>query len=152
MITTTNINEARKQIQGLKKEGKQVIIQAQNDEFNRKILENKDVDIIVGLEFDRKDFLKQRNSGLNEILCKLAKENDIKIGVDISKVRRLDKLKKAKVLARMRQNIFLCRKIGCKIIIFGNDYNKQDYSKQEVMSFFLTFKGSTKQAIECFKN
>lgn len=146
MITTSNINEARKQIQKLKKENKEVVIEAQDDEFNRKIFENKDVDLIFGLEFDRKDFLKQRNSGLNEVLCKLAKENNIKVGIDFSKIRKLDKLEKARVLARVKQNMELCKRIGCRLIILG------DYSKQDVMSFFLSLGGSTKQAIEAFKN
>ena len=77
MINTNNLNEARKQIQKLKKEGKEVIVLAQNDDFNRKIFENKEVSMIVGLEFDGKDRLKQRDSGLNEVLCKLAKSNDV---------------------------------------------------------------------------
>ncbi len=148
MITTKNINEARKQIQLLKKSGKEIVVQSQDDEFNRKIFENKDVDIITGLEFDRKDFLKQRNSGLNEILCKLAKENNIKIGIDISKIIKLDKLEKARVLARVRQNIFLCSKIGCKMIVLNN----HNYGNQEVMSFFISLGGNTKQGEEAFKD
>lgn len=148
MITTNNINEARKQIQLLKKSGKEIVVQSQDDEFNRKIFENKDVDIITSLEFDRKDFLKQRDSGLNEILCRLAKENNIKIGINISKIIRLDKLEKARVLARVRQNIFLCSKIRCKMIVLNN----HNYGKQEVMSFFISLGGNTKQGEEAFKD
>ena len=43
IVETNNLNQARKQIQELKKQKKQVIVKAQDDEFNRKILENKDV-------------------------------------------------------------------------------------------------------------
>ncbi len=155
MITTNNINESRKQIQMLKKSGREAVIQAQEDEFNRKIFENKNVDVVVGLEFSKnigKDSLKQRDSGLNEVLCKLAKENNIKIGIDLSKIIKLNKLEKARVLDRIRQNIFLCRKMGCKIIIFNEDYKKNNYSKQEVMSFFLILNSSTNQARDAFKN
>lgn len=146
MINTSNINEARKQIQKLKKEGKEVVVLAQDDEFNRKIFENEDVDLIVGLEFNKTDLLKQRNSGLNEINTRLAKKNNIKIGVDIEKISKLDKLEKSRVLARVRQNIELCKRVGCRMVILGKA------SKQDVMSFFLSLKGSTKQAIEAFKN
>ena len=147
MITISNINEVRKEIQRLKREGKEIIVSSGNDEFNRKIFENKDVDMIVGLELhDRKDRLKQRDSGLNEILCKLAKQNDIKIGIDLEKIAGLSGIEKARVLARIRQNIGLCKRVGCKMVVIGeNNYN---IDKQEVMSFFLSLKGSTRQAVE----
>lgn len=153
MITSNNLNQACKEIQKLKKEGREVVVLAQDDNFNRKIFETKNVDVVVGLEFSKniwKDPLKQRDSGLNEVLCKLAKENNIKIGVDVSNIIKLDKLEKARVLARVRQNIFLCKKAGCKMVIFND--NKYDYNKQEIMSFFISLKGSTKQAREAFKN
>mgnify|MGYP001611831050 FL=1 len=146
MINTNNLDEARKQIQKLKKEGDEIIVLAQDDNFNRKIFENKDVDLVVGLEFNKKDYLKQRNSGLNEITARLAKKNNIKILVDIEKISKLDRIEKSRVLARVRQNIELCKRVGCKMVILGSA------SKQDVMSFFLTFKGSTRQAKESFLN
>ena len=144
MINTNNLDEARKQIQKLKKEGDEIIVLAQDDNFNRKIFENKDVDLVVGLEFNKKDYLKQRNSGLNEITARLAKKNNIKILVDIEKISKLDRIEKSRVLARVRQNIELCKRVGCKIIILGNA------SKQDVASFFLCLRGSTKQGKDGF--
>lgn len=144
MINTNNLNEARKQIQKLKKEGEEVVVLAQDDKFNRKIFENEDVDLIVGLEFNKNDLLKQRNSGLNEITAKLSKKNNIKIGVDVNRIASLDKIQKARVLARVRQNIELCKRVDCQMVILG------DVSKQDVMSFFLCLRGSTKQGKEAF--
>ncbi len=141
IINTTNLNEARKQIQKLKKDNKQIVIQAQDNEFNRKILENPNVDIFLSPELhDRKDRLKQRDSGLNEILCKIAAKNNIKIGININEIAKLPKIKKAQVLARVIQNIKLCKRTKTKIIIFP-----KKYGKQEVASFFLSLKGSTTQ-------
>lgn len=149
MINISNINEARREIQRLKKEGKEVVVLAQDDGFNRKSFENKDVDMIVGLEFNKKDKLKQRDSGLNEVLCKLAKANDIKIGIDIDKISKLDKIEKARVLARVGQNIGLCKRVGVKLVVLGivGTVSKDtvSHSKQEVMSFFLSLRGSTAQ-------
>jgi len=77
VIDNKNLNEVKKDIFKLKSEGEMVIVRAQGDDFNRKIVENPDVDILLGLEIhDRKDYLKQRDSGLNEILCRLAKKNN----------------------------------------------------------------------------
>ena len=143
MISTSNLNEARKQIQKLKKENKEIIIKAQSNEFNRKILENKDIDIITDLELHkRKDKLKQRDSGLNEVLCKLASKNNIEIAINLGKIKRLDKKEKAETLARIKQNISLCKRTNTKIIIL----NKESYKKQDIISFFLILKGSTQQA------
>jgi len=89
MITTNNLNQARKQIQELKKENKPIIVQAQSENFNRKILETKDVNIFLSPELhDRKDKLKQRDSGLNEVLCKLATKNNIQIGIDLKQIQK----------------------------------------------------------------
>ena len=141
IINTPNLNEARKQIQKLKKEKQQIIIQAQDDVFNRKILENKDVDILLSPEsYNRKDKLKQRDSGLNEIHCKLGKQNNIKIAINLNELKKQDKKQKAIILSRIIQNIKLCKRTKTQIIFFPKQ------SKQNALSFFTTLKGSTQQA------
>lgn len=138
MITTKNINEVRKEIQKLVKERKKVIVEAGDDDFNRKIFEMKNVDIVVCLEFDRKDKLKQKNSGMNEVIAKLARENDIIVGIDIDKIKKLDLLEKGKVLARIKQNINLCKRTGAGIVLLNT-------SPREAMSFIISLGGSTHQ-------
>jgi len=141
MITTTNINEARKQIQELKKQKKPVIVQAQDTEFNRKILENKDVSVLLSPEFhERKDSIKQRDSGLNEVLCKLAAKNNIKIGINIEEIKKLEKKQKAIILARIMQNIMLCKKAKAQIIFVPA------IKKREALSFMQSLGAGTKQA------
>jgi len=146
IINTTNLNQARKQIQDLKKQNQLVVVQSQSPEFNRKILENPEVDVITGLGFhDRKDFMKQRDSGLNEILAKLAKENKILIGINLQKLKSLSPKEKAIVLARIKQNIEICKRTKTKLIIYPNKF-----SKQEVSSFFLSLGSSSIQAKQAF--
>lgn len=143
IINTSNINEARKQILRIKKEtpSHQIIVKAQDEEFNRKILENKELDILLSPEIhNRKDKLKQRDSGLNEFLCKLAKENSIGIGIDVSKINSLSKKDKAIILSRIIQNIKLCKRTNTKIILFP-----ETLQKQEILSFFKSLKGSPSQ-------
>lgn len=141
MINTQNLNEARKQIQKLKKQKNSVIVQAQDDEFNRKILENKNVNMIINLEMhNKKDKLKQRDSGLNEVLAKLAKQNNIKIGLDISELKNIKDKEKAKILARIMQNIKLCKRTGAELTIIGK------YDKKNAFSFLITLGASTEMA------
>jgi len=140
-INTTNIKQTRKEIQEIKKQKKPVIVQAHDNKFNRKILENKDVDIFLSPELhNRKDFLKQRDSGLNEILCKLASKNNIKIGINLKPIIKSDKKQKAIALARILQNIKLCKRTKTQIIILDKD----NYNKQEIQSLFLTLGMHTK--------
>jgi RNase P/RNase MRP subunit p30 len=144
IIITNNINELRKQIIKIKKSNKEeiIVVKAQDDEFNRKVLEQNDIDILLAPEsHSRKDYLKQRDSGLNEYLCRLAKKNNIKIALDIDNLKKLEKKEKARVLARIRQNIFLAKKTGANIIVFNQD----KYNILDIQSFFKTLKASTKQ-------
>lgn len=140
-IQTSNINEARKQIQKLKKANKQVIVRAQNPEFNRKILENKDVNILLSPELHtRGDKLKQRDSGLNEILCKIAAKNNIKIGINLDSLKGKDKKEKAILLARIIQNIKLCKRVKAEIKLLGK------CDKKNAFAFLLALGASTSQA------
>ena len=143
IINTTSLSQVRKQIQQLKKDNpkQEIIIKAQDDVFNRKILENKDVDILLSPEsHQRKDYMKQRDSGLNEIHCKLAKKNNIKIAIDLNNLKKADKKQKAILLARIKQNIILCKRTKTKIILIPK------LTKQEVISLFTTLGASTQQA------
>ena len=146
IINTNNLNQARKQIQKLKRENKEAVVQAQDDKFNRKILENPDTDILLSPELhDRKDKLKQRDSGLNEIHCKLAKKNNIQIGINLNEITKLPKKQKAIILSRIIQNIKLCNRIKTPIILFPKKHTKQD-----ILAFFLTLKSSTQLAKQAF--
>jgi ribonuclease P/MRP protein subunit RPP1 len=141
IINTLNLNQARKQIQELKKQKKLVIVQAQDTEFNRKILENKDIDILLSPEIhNRKDSLKQRDSGLNEILCKIAAKNNIKIGINIKEIQKLEKKQKAIVFARIMQNIQLCKRTKTQMVFIP------PIKKQDVLSFLQLSGASTQQA------
>ncbi len=138
-ISTDNLEEAKKLI---KKKNRPIIIEAQTDLFNRKILEYGKFDILTNIELqpNRKDKPKHLDSGLNHVLAKIASKNKISIGIDLNKLRNLDKKDKAKTLARIKQNIKVCRKAKTHLKIL----NYQD--KKDAFSFLLTLGSSTAQA------
>jgi len=141
VINTPNLNEARKQADKLRKESKPIIILSQDDEFNRKALEIKNLSMLVINEnLNQKDYMKQRNSGLNEILAKICAEKNIAVGVQIKEIAKKSEIEKAKALARLEQNIMLCKKAGTKII------SADSKDKYAVSSLFLSLGSSTKQA------
>lgn len=143
IIESKDINEVRKIIQKVKKENskEEIIVKAQDEDFNRKIVEMKEVNILLSPEIhERKDKLKQKDSGLNEVLCKIAAKNKIKIGIDLEEIKNQEKKEKAIILARIMQNLILCKKAKCDIIILGK------YDKRAAFSFLLTLGASTEQA------
>src|SRR3989344_8700756 len=65
-----------------------------------KAFESKKIDIIASLERSSgNDFMHYRNSGLNQVFCKLAKKNNIAVGFNFS-----DILKDKPNIGRMMQN------------------------------------------------
>lgn len=145
IINTTNLQEIRNQIQKLKKlsSTEAVIVKSQDEEFNRKVLEMRGVDILLSPELHQaRDKLKQRDSGLNEFLCRLAAKNSIKIAINLEQLNNLEKKEKAKALARIMQNIQLCKRAKTQIILWP----EKKYSKLDAVSFFKSLKGSTEQA------
>ena len=112
-----------------------IVIKGINDDVNRAALENKYIDVLLNPGFfNEKDFMHSRNSGLNQVLCKLAKKNDIAIGFGFSDLIHFEK--KEILLGRMMQNISLCRKFKVKMVL-GSFANKdiEIKNKNELMSF-----------------
>jgi ribonuclease P/MRP protein subunit RPP1 len=136
IINNSNLNQVRKLVLDIKKKNPEefVIIKAQDEEFNRKILEVKGIDVLLSPESNnRKDRLKQRDSGLNEVLCKIATKNNIKIGIDLLEIIKKPKKEKAVLLARLKQNINLCKRTKTKVLLI----NKEKYNQREIASLLL---------------
>ncbi|MBI1972725.1 hypothetical protein HYS50_01840 [Candidatus Woesearchaeota archaeon] len=92
------------------------IVEGTTEEKNRTAVENKQVDILLAPErAGKKDKFTQRDSGLNHVLCALAKKNDIAIGFSFSDL--LNSLHRAIVLGRMMQNVRLCRKYKVRMVV-----------------------------------
>lgn len=132
MIISSNLNEIRKQAEKLAKQGEKVIVLGRDIDFNRKVLEMKRVNVLVLQHKIGKDKLKQRDSGLNEILCNIAKKNSISLGIDFSELLTEDKKEKGKILGRLIQNLKLMKRAGNKIEIL----NKPE-DKKSLQAFFV---------------
>ena len=141
IISTTNIQQAINQIK--KSVTKPIIIKAQDEKFNRRILEYGKFDVILDIhETQGRDKLKQVDSGLNHVLAKIAAKNKIAIGIDLDKIRKLEKKEKALVLGRIMQNIRICRKAKTRIKLI----NYRD--EKDAFDFLISLGASTEQARE----
>ncbi|HLC97022.1 MAG TPA: RNase P subunit p30 family protein [Candidatus Nanoarchaeia archaeon] len=92
--------------------------------------------IVFNLENTPKDYLHHRSSGLNQVLCKLAQSNEITVAFSFNLILRAAPIERARILGRMRQNIFLCRKYEVKTMIasFAQDVYEMR-TKQDLESF-----------------
>ncbi len=117
------------------------VVQGKDIAFNRKALESKKISMLVLNHRMGKDKLKQRDSGLNQVLCKIAKDNSIILAINLNELTsEKDKKIKAVILARMLQNIRLIKKFRNKFKLLNPG------NKSQVFSLLLTLGLDTKQA------
>lgn len=84
----------------------------------RKNFEDKKIKLFFDLENkDERDFIHQRNSGINHILAKIAHDKEKIIGFNFSTILNSKPEKRAQLLGRMRQNVKLCRKYKVKTFL-----------------------------------
>lgn len=121
-----NLNDIEKVKKLIKSAGKPVFVKAQGDEFNRKIAEYGNFDALV-FSFSTTKGIRQIDSGMNHVLAGILDKNKIAFGIDIAELRNLAKAEKAEFLARVKQNIVICRKAGAKIALL-NCRDKRDAS------------------------
>lgn len=115
LIEAKSFDEFRKEIK--KNIGKTIIFSSDDDELNRKILEKEPVNALLIRQIKRKDKAKQRNSGFNQVMAKIAKKKNVSIGIDLDEIIFLHSKPKlqAQILARTKQNIKLCNKNKLKM-------------------------------------
>ena len=125
LIQDIDFNKIRKKIK--ENPNKKIIFSSNDDELNRKVLEKEKIDVLLLNQTQRKDKFKQRNSGLNQILTKLAKKKNITIGINLDEIIESKGENKKDILARIKQNIRLCNKHKVKMnFIALEKKNKRD--------------------------
>jgi RNase P/RNase MRP subunit p30 len=138
ILNEKNFSRLKEQVKKAKQEKNPIIFTSEDDELNRKVLEKLDIDILLINLSKRKDYQKQRNSGLNQVLAKLAKKRNIAIGINLDELIEEKNLKtKSELLARIKQNIFICNKNKLKMI-FISEKQKNKRNNSELKSLGST--------------
>ena len=134
----------------LKNKKEFVVIKSSN--ANREVIEKPKANLIFSLEeYGWKDYIHQRASGLNQILCRLANKNKVAIGYSISSL--LDSKDKSVILGRIIQNIMLCRKFKVKTVIASFTSNPyQMRSPHDLISLFTMLGMHEKEAKDSLEN
>ena len=124
LIRENSFEKARNSVN--KNKNKQIIFSSDNDDLNRKILEKLPIDILLINQLNRNDYSKQRNSGFNQVLAKIAKKNKITIGINLDEIITSKGKQKSEIIARIKQNIKLCNKNKLKMQFINlNEKNKR---------------------------
>ncbi|MDO8622799.1 MAG: RNase P subunit p30 family protein [archaeon] len=125
IIEKNTFEEARKEIG--KRKDHIIIFTSKDDELNQKILEKEKINILLLSQKEKKDKLKQRNSGFNQVMAKLAKKNNIFIGINLDEIIKAEKQEKSEILSRIKQNIKICNKNQLKMkFIAQNEENERN--------------------------
>jgi ribonuclease P/MRP protein subunit RPP1 len=145
--------EIRKIIEALKNKKKKIAVLGKDDNFNRRIIETCRINYFVSPEKNnQRDTLKQRDSGLNHVVAKEAREKDISIVIGLADVLKASGKNRSLLLARIMQNIKICRKVGCKIRIATFAENKEDLrSEGELKAFLFSLGMSSQQVRDAFE-
>lgn len=90
------------------------LVVARDVENPRLCVEKYLPDIIFGTEkAGKKDFMHQRNSGVDHVICELASKKGVGFGFSLEDIMQKD----TKILGRIMQNIILFQKFNLKIFI-----------------------------------
>ena len=123
LIKETDFMKARKKIGENK--GKVIVFSSSDDELNRKILEKEKINILLLNQSERKDAQKQRNSGFNQVLAKIAKKNNIAVGINLDEI--IESKNKSEILSRIKQNIKICNKNKLKMKFISEKHKRNIY-------------------------
>lgn len=94
------------------------IMAAKSSDNDRFLVETGKASLLYGFEETaKKDYLHQRASGLNHIMCELMSKNNIIAGFSYNVLVNSDEAQIPVIAGRMRQNINLCQKYKVKNII-----------------------------------
>ncbi|MEW6062802.1 MAG: RNase P subunit p30 family protein [Nanoarchaeota archaeon] len=109
-------------VSGIKNNKKKPIVLGGNSELNRRAVTSKNTTILLDPEP-----MDEGNTGMNHVLCKLAKENNVAIGISFSRI--LNEKNRIVLLNKIIKNIRLYRKYKIRVILgsFATDvYEMRD--------------------------
>lgn len=113
----TAVLATAEQLQRKECQNKWVLLQS-HPEKDRWAIEKMKPALLYGFEFqEQKDFMHQRNAGMNHVLANLMAEKGITYGFPVSRLLHAPKYLQPVILGRLQQNIMLCKKYHVEIVI-----------------------------------
>lgn len=115
-IEATSKQELRKKVR--ESEADFIILKKAPNEIVQYAIQEGVVDCVTGLEKGKQHVpLLYRNPGFNQVMAKAAAENQVAIDFNFRNIRKTEGEKRSRLLARMKQNLKICKKYGSPIIL-----------------------------------
>ncbi|OYT42100.1 MAG: hypothetical protein B6U78_02025 [Candidatus Aenigmarchaeota archaeon ex4484_224] len=120
-----------------------VIVRGGNVSLNRKALDTKEIDLIYNLP-------TKANSGFNHIMAKIARKNDVLIGINFRNLLEKNENERIKFIKALKLNLKLAKKYKAKIVVFSGAKNKFELKDPKILISFLVMNGfDLKEAKKC---
>ena len=115
----------------------EVIIVSGDDRINRLASDCWEVDIIGSPEMhDGNDFMHQANSGIDYVIARACAERGIAIELNFSNILNSYGRRRARIMARMAQNVRICRDKRCDVVITSGAKGKHGLrAPRDLMAF-----------------
>ncbi len=139
LINIENLENFRKAIDKCQSRFKFIFVLGSDNIINRVALENRKVFGLISPEFNRKfDYVHYKNSGLNQILAKIAKSENKMLIEDLGFLKsELSKKIKSQIMGRILQNYMLARKYKFDFtIIFIARNPKEIMKSKDIQEFY----------------
>lgn len=144
LVTTKNITVASKKAKDFTDF---LIVDSKEETLQglRNLLEKRKPSLVYNIEFQKKDFIHHRNSGLNQVYCNFLKENNIILGLNFNLLNHSKN--REFIIPRISQNIRFSKKYGfdIKIASFATDPFDMR-SPKELESLFISLGMDAKAA------
>ncbi len=126
-IEEKNFDIARKKIRQFNQE--KIVFSSPDDAIARKVLEKEKISVLLVKQKNRKDKLKQRSSGFDSVMAKIAKKNGVEIGIFLDEILESSEKEKSEILARIKQNVVICskNKVQMKFLFLEEEHQRNDY-------------------------
>ena len=125
---------------------KSKIVIAKSSDKDRFLAESKKIKLIYGFESPgRKDYIHQRASGLNHIMCELLRKNNIVAGFSYGELINSNEVELPLIMGRIMQNLILCRKYKVKTAIASFAQNPFDLRAPHDVSNMFQLLGMDEQ-------
>ena len=120
MIVAKSLELLRRMVDKASNHSSKIIVLGTTDTINRAALEHKKVFALASPEHGREyDYMNYRNSGLNQVLCKIAHDNGKRIIFTFNDILKTKGEQRAIVIGRIMQNIALCTKYKTEMRMFS---------------------------------
>ncbi|MEM0243556.1 MAG: RNase P subunit p30 family protein [Candidatus Aenigmatarchaeota archaeon] len=128
----------RKEVFHLLKRRKEIdliLVRGGKIEMNRVAVENRGIDILTHPDFERKD------CGVNHVIAKFAKENEVAIEINFREVLNSEKVKRSQVLKNHNQIINLYKKFKFPLTISSGSLSHWQIKDPKVLISYLVTLG-----------